>query len=153
MDTQTAPVDVTERAAQKALQLGVKEGHGEDVCLRLRVLAGGCSGFSYKLSFEDGPADDDLVTEHAGLRVLVDPGLGADRRGLDHRVRGRDARRRVQGEQPPGRQRVLLRRVVLGLMQKGSGVFERIADGAESVRAYAVSPPGRQMRRTRRHGR
>jgi iron-sulfur cluster assembly accessory protein len=73
MATQTAPVDVTDRAAQKALQLGVGEGHGEDVCLRLRVLAGGCSGFSYKLSFEDGPADDDLVTEHAGLRVLVDP--------------------------------------------------------------------------------
>jgi iron-sulfur cluster assembly protein len=56
METQTAPVDVTERAAEKALQLGMKEGHGEDVCLRLRVLAGGCSGFSYKLSFEDGPA-------------------------------------------------------------------------------------------------
>jgi iron-sulfur cluster assembly accessory protein len=73
MATQVAPVDVTDRAAQKALQLGVSEGHGEDVCLRLRVLAGGCSGFSYQLTFEDGPADDDLVTEHAGLRVLVDP--------------------------------------------------------------------------------
>jgi iron-sulfur cluster assembly accessory protein len=73
MVTQIAPVDVTDRAAEKALQLGVKEGHGEDVCLRLRVLAGGCSGFSYQLTFEDGPADDDLVTEHAGLRVLVDP--------------------------------------------------------------------------------
>jgi hypothetical protein len=32
-------------------------------------------------------------------------------------------------------------------MQKGSGVFERIADGAESVRAYATSPSGRQLRR------
>jgi iron-sulfur cluster assembly accessory protein len=73
METQTAPVDVTERAAEKALQLGMKEGHGEDVCLRLRVLAGGCSGFSYKLSFEDGPAADDLITERSGLRVLVDP--------------------------------------------------------------------------------
>ena len=60
-------------STEKALQLGVTEGHGEDVCLRLRVLAGGCSGFSYRLSFEDGPEDDDLVTEHAGLRVLVDP--------------------------------------------------------------------------------
>jgi len=73
MATQIAPVDVTDRAAQKALQLGMKEGHGDDVCLRLRVLAGGCSGFSYQLSFEDAPADNDLVTEHAGLRVLVDP--------------------------------------------------------------------------------
>jgi iron-sulfur cluster assembly accessory protein len=73
VDTQTAPVDVTERAAEKAHQLGMKEGHGKDVCLRLRVLAGGCSGFSYKLSFEDGPAADDLITERSGLRVLVDP--------------------------------------------------------------------------------
>ena len=73
MDTQIAPVEVTDRAAEKAVQLGMQEGHGEDVCLRLRVLAGGCSGFSYKLSFEDDPATDDLVTEHSGLRVLVDP--------------------------------------------------------------------------------
>ena len=73
MDTQIAPVEVTERAAEKALQLGRKEGHGEAVCLRLRVLAGGCSGFSYKLTFEDEPADGDLVTERSGLRVLVDP--------------------------------------------------------------------------------
>ena len=73
MDTQIAPVDVTERAAEKARQLGAQEGHGEDVCLRLRVLAGGCSGFSYKLSFEDAPTADDLVTERAGLRVLVAP--------------------------------------------------------------------------------
>jgi iron-sulfur cluster assembly accessory protein len=73
METQTAPVEVTERAAEKALQLGRKEGHGDAVCLRLRVLAGGCSGFSYKLTFEDGPGADDLVTERSGLRVLVDP--------------------------------------------------------------------------------
>jgi hypothetical protein len=33
-------------------------------------------------------------------------------------------------------------------MQKGSGVFERIADGAESVRAFAASSSGRRMRRT-----
>jgi iron-sulfur cluster assembly protein len=38
------------------------------------VTAGGCSGFSYKLSFEDDAASDDLVaTAPDGFRVLIDP--------------------------------------------------------------------------------
>ena len=73
MDTQTAPIDVTERAAVKARELASREGHALDACLRVRIVAGGCSGFSYKLSFEDVPADDDLIVERFGMRVLVDP--------------------------------------------------------------------------------
>ena len=65
-------VRVTERAAEKAIALARREGHAE-AYLRLRVTAGGCSGFSYKLSFEDGPHGDDHVVEAFGLRVLVDP--------------------------------------------------------------------------------
>jgi len=68
----TQPVGVTEQAALKAIQLARREGHAE-AYLRLRVLAGGCSGFSYKLSFEEGPANDDLVVEGHGLRLLIDP--------------------------------------------------------------------------------
>jgi iron-sulfur cluster assembly accessory protein len=37
------------------------------------VVAGGCSGFSYELGFDDAPADDDNVIEVDGFRVLVDP--------------------------------------------------------------------------------
>jgi iron-sulfur cluster assembly protein len=72
MDTTTHPVGVTERAAEKAIQLSAREGFERPV-LRLRVLAGGCSGFSYKLSFEAGPADGDRVIESHGLTVLIDP--------------------------------------------------------------------------------
>jgi iron-sulfur cluster assembly protein len=73
METRTAHVlTVTERAAAKALSLAEREGRAEPY-LRLRVLAGGCSGFSYKLSFEDAAAQDDHVIEGHGLRVLVDP--------------------------------------------------------------------------------
>jgi iron-sulfur cluster assembly accessory protein len=71
-ETETRLIDVTERAAQKAIQLAGREGRSE-ACLRVRVLAGGCSGFSYKLSFEDAPVQDDHVVEAFGLRVLVDP--------------------------------------------------------------------------------
>ena len=72
MDTTTQPVGVTERAAEKAIQLSAREGF-ERPFLRLRVLAGGCSGFSYKLSFEDGPEPGDGVIEAYGLKVLIDP--------------------------------------------------------------------------------
>lgn len=71
-ETDTRVIDVTERAARKAIQLATREGRPK-ACLRVRVLAGGCSGFSYKLSFEDGPAQDDHVSDAFGLRVLVDP--------------------------------------------------------------------------------
>jgi iron-sulfur cluster assembly accessory protein len=69
----TAPITVTEGAARKARQLAAREGRPE-ASLRVRVTAGGCSGFRYELSFEDAPADEDLVaTAPDGFRVLVDP--------------------------------------------------------------------------------
>src|SRR5262249_37398408 len=66
------------------------------------------------------------------------PRLRADRGGLDHRVRGRDARRRVQGAESAGRQRVLLRRVVLDLTR-----FVRLRLGAiaSSVHGDEESEP------------
>jgi iron-sulfur cluster assembly accessory protein len=67
-----APIAVTERAARKAIALSSKEGWPQPI-LRVRVVAGGCSGFSYKLSFEDEAATNDHVLEAFGLTVLVDP--------------------------------------------------------------------------------
>src|SRR2546426_11929110 len=68
----TAVITVTEKAAQKARGLAEREGT-PDACLRVRVVAGGCSGFSYELGFEPAPAADDEVIEVDGFRVLVDP--------------------------------------------------------------------------------
>src|SRR5205823_5282051 len=65
-------VRVTPRAAEKAIELLSREGYPEPF-LRIRILAGGCEGFSYKLSFEQGSLPDDHVIEAHGLRVLVDP--------------------------------------------------------------------------------
>jgi iron-sulfur cluster assembly accessory protein len=63
---------VTDKAARRIAALALKEGRSEPI-LRVRVTAGGCSGFTYDLSF-DRPADDDAVIEAAdGVRVLVDP--------------------------------------------------------------------------------
>jgi iron-sulfur cluster insertion protein len=41
--------------------------------LRVAVLAGGCSGFQYRFELDTAQQADDLVIEHAGVRVLVDP--------------------------------------------------------------------------------
>lgn len=74
MDATTADViAVTDKAARKVRALAEKEGRTEPI-LRLRVIAGGCSGFSYELSFADAPAPNDhVIRADAGVRVLVDP--------------------------------------------------------------------------------
>jgi len=71
-DTQAHVVRVTPRAAEKAIELSGRDGFPEPL-LRIRILAGGCDGFTYKLSFERDQAPDDHVIEAYGLRVLVDP--------------------------------------------------------------------------------
>lgn len=66
-------ITVTERAARKARQLAEKEGR-PDASLRVRVLAGGCSGFTYDLSFAEVPEPEDAVIQATdGFRVLIDP--------------------------------------------------------------------------------
>lgn len=45
----------------------------QQVYLRVGVKAGGCSGFSYTLTFEGEARDEDRVLERDGVRLLVDP--------------------------------------------------------------------------------
>jgi iron-sulfur cluster insertion protein len=74
MDTTTTPlITVTDGAAAKARRLAERDGR-PDAALRVRVTAGGCSGFTYVLSLEDEPAvDDHVIVGQGGFRVLVDP--------------------------------------------------------------------------------
>jgi iron-sulfur cluster assembly protein len=65
-------ITVTEKAANRIRALAEKEGRAEPV-LRVRVVAGGCSGFSYELGFAESPEAEDHVIEVDGVRVLVDP--------------------------------------------------------------------------------
>lgn len=63
---------VSDRAAARIAS--IMAAQGGPAALRVAVLAGGCSGFQYKFDLEAAPAaPDDLVIEHAGARVLVDP--------------------------------------------------------------------------------
>ena len=70
--TQPALVDVTERAAHKGQDLlkarGILSG-----AIRLKVVPGGCSGFSYDVQPVAGqPIEGDLSVQAHGLTVFID---------------------------------------------------------------------------------
>ena len=44
-----------------------------DGALRVFITPGGCSGFSYGMSLEAEPAEDDEIVEQGGVKVVVDP--------------------------------------------------------------------------------
>lgn len=67
------PVTLTTRAVERVREVRAKEGFSDAHALRISVVGGGCSGFSYQLDFEEAPKADDLVAEYDGVRVLVDP--------------------------------------------------------------------------------
>ncbi len=68
----TDVIAVTEKAARRIAALALKEGRAEPI-LRVRVTAGGCSGFTYELSFDRPAEDDEVIQASEGVRVLVDP--------------------------------------------------------------------------------
>ncbi|WP_412562581.1 HesB/IscA family protein [Thalassobius sp. MITS945101] len=62
------PPTVTERAFARLAEIGAGE---QGQALRVAVEGGGCSGFQYEIKL-DAPADDDLVLEGNGEKVIVD---------------------------------------------------------------------------------
>jgi iron-sulfur cluster assembly accessory protein len=67
--TLTVPPKVTDRAFARLAE--INEAAGEAKALRVAVEGGGCSGFQYEIKLDD-PAEDDLVLEHDGQKVVVD---------------------------------------------------------------------------------
>ncbi|MFZ5506034.1 MAG: iron-sulfur cluster assembly protein IscA [Pseudomonadota bacterium] len=64
-------VTLSEKAAKHVANYIAKRGRG--VGLRLGVRTSGCSGMAYKLEFADDLAEDDLIFESHGVKVLIDP--------------------------------------------------------------------------------
>jgi len=65
----TLPPKVTDRAFARLAEINT--GSGEGKALRVAVEGGGCSGFQYEIKLDD-PAQDDLVLESQGQKVVVD---------------------------------------------------------------------------------
>ncbi|WP_424974623.1 HesB/IscA family protein [Dinoroseobacter sp. S124A] len=65
----TLPPTVTERAFARLAEINAD---GDAVkALRVAVEGGGCSGFQYEIKLDD-PAEDDLILEGKGQKVVVD---------------------------------------------------------------------------------
>jgi len=68
----TDPITLTDAASTKAAELIAAEGLDEVLALRVSVKPGGCSGFNYDMYFDSEFADDDIVREFGGVKVVVD---------------------------------------------------------------------------------
>jgi iron-sulfur cluster assembly accessory protein len=62
---------ITPTAAAKVNEIRDAEGIEATMALRLRVVGGGCAGFSYDLYFDE-PAEVDRQVEIQGVKVVVD---------------------------------------------------------------------------------
>ena len=70
-----ATIVLTEEAAAEVRKFFAAESLDDSsAALRVSVLPGGCSGFEYGLEVDEEPAaEDDLVIESQGIRLLMDP--------------------------------------------------------------------------------
>ncbi len=66
-------VQLTETDAQEIKKVIYEQKMSEKVALRVGVAGGGCSGFEYKLGFEEHVDEQtDTICEMHGVRVVVD---------------------------------------------------------------------------------
>src|SRR5437773_4967715 len=72
IQTEQPVVTMTARATAKLKEVIEKQGRA-DLALRVYVTPGGCSGFSYGMTFAEGIEEGDAVVESDGVRIVVDP--------------------------------------------------------------------------------
>ena len=66
-------LQLTENAAKEIKKVIAEQKMSENTALRVGVSGGGCSGFEYKLGFDEHVDEQtDTVCEMHGLRVVVD---------------------------------------------------------------------------------
>ncbi|WP_395377805.1 iron-sulfur cluster insertion protein ErpA [Marinicella sp. W31] len=65
-------IALSESAASKVNQL-IFEEMNPDLKLRVYIIGGGCSGFQYGFSFEEGQQDGDALFEKNGVHLMIDP--------------------------------------------------------------------------------
>jgi len=64
-------VNLTETAVSKVKEI-LDAQEPKPAGLRIAVVGGGCSGFSYSMAFENAPGMLDKTYNYAGLKVFVD---------------------------------------------------------------------------------
>lgn len=68
------PISLSSDALRHLKRLREDSG-GEELLLRVGVKAGGCSGMSYTMDFEDSAkiAEDDTIMDYSGFKLVSDP--------------------------------------------------------------------------------
>jgi iron-sulfur cluster assembly accessory protein len=66
----TLPPKVTDRAFARLAEINADAPRTQ--ALRVAVEGGGCSGFQYEIKLDDTAAEDDLVLEKDGQKVMID---------------------------------------------------------------------------------
>ena len=69
--TKSTPVNLTPTAVAKVKEIMAQQ-NPVPAGLRVGVVGGGCSGFSYSMSFENGAGMMDKVLNVEGLQVYID---------------------------------------------------------------------------------
>ena len=64
-------VQLTEKAVEKVREILTSQ-EPQPAGLRIAVVGGGCSGFSYSMAFENQPNMLDKTYDYSGLKVYVD---------------------------------------------------------------------------------
>jgi iron-sulfur cluster assembly accessory protein len=77
-----AVLALTPKAVEMVRQVRAREGMPESHALRVAVVGGGCSGFSYQLDFDGEGRPDDEVIEYDGVQVRVDANSAQYLRGM-----------------------------------------------------------------------
>ena len=65
-------ITITEKAKDRLMELRTEEGHADTAFLRVSVVGGGCSGLSYKLTFDDQKKEGDQLFENEEFPIVVD---------------------------------------------------------------------------------
>tara|TARA_R100000808_G_C2102541_1_gene119137 strand:+ start:73 stop:393 length:321 start_codon:yes stop_codon:yes gene_type:complete len=63
---------ITEKAVSKVKEMATQQGL-DGYGLRLMVVGGGCSGFTYDMELVDHENNEELIIDRDGIKVYVDP--------------------------------------------------------------------------------
>lgn len=64
---------ISDRAKQEVDKLLQKDGLDDAYFVRVSVVAGGCSGMTYEMKFDNASQPDDEVFEDNGMKIVSDP--------------------------------------------------------------------------------
>lgn len=73
---------LTPAAVEAVRQVRAKAGVSTEHALRVAVVGGGCSGFSYQLDFDDQTREGDAVLRYDDVVIRVDPESAQYLRGI-----------------------------------------------------------------------